>query len=333
MQTCVGFDIGRSSVKIVATWGDQRVEILYPSSVVQAFKITDDLEAHRASLETVQVNGRDYFFGETALLQGADDLAGGMRDDWLKTDQHAALFLGGLKKLQLKGVPNIDTAIVILGTPASHYASQKDELHDHLSPLATRAELRILPQPLGPYHQMMFTKDGDQNESIRMEESSWAIIEVGQYTTDIALVLQGRIIENAFGSCEGMSLAADRLQKILQAKGYTSVTMVEGTEMLRTKTLKEFGQKIDVSDAVKAAAESVSEKVIDKANQLIGKYARTLDGIIVAGGGAPLILPSLSNEWRHARLSENSRFSVAEGFCRFALAIEKNRKLKALRGE
>lgn len=323
MQTCIGFDVGRSSVKIVATWGDERVEILYPSSVVQAFQIHDDLEAHRAAQETVTIDKRDYFFGETALLQGADDLAGGMRDDWLRTDQYAALFVGGLKKLQAKGVPNVETALIILGTPASHYASQKDVLHDHLSPFAPRTELRILPQPLGPFHQMVFTKDGLQNESINVEQSSWAIIEIGQYTTDIALLLHGRPIENAYGSCEGMSLAADRLQKILQNKGYTTVTLVEATEILRTKTLKEFGQKVDVSDEVKAAAESVSEKVIDKANQLIGKYARTLDGIIVAGGGAPLILPSLSNEWRHARLSENSRFSVAEGFCRFALAVAK----------
>lgn len=326
MQTCIGFDIGRSSVKIVAAWGkNQRMELLFPSSVVPAFKITDDREAERVQSETVLVNGREYFFGETAMLQGQDDLAGGMRDDWVYTDQHAALFLGGLKKLKDANVPGVDTALIVLGLPAALFASQKQGLGQELTKLAPRAELRVMPQSLGPYHQMMFTSDGTEASDFRSDDDSWAVIEVGQYTTDYALLLQGRTIENAFGSCDGMRIAAEHLQRALRKRDF-SVSLVEATDLLRTKTLRNFGERIDVTDEVRLAVEPLAATIIDKANQLVGRSARSLDGILIAGGGAPLILPALQKTWPHAKLTDNSRFSVAEGFCRYALAFNSYRR-------
>lgn len=325
MQTCIGFDIGRSSVKIVAIWEGQRAEILYPSSVFPAFKITDDREAELVEKETIQANGRDYFFGETAMFQGQDDLVGGMRDDWIYTEQHAALFLGGLKKLKAANVPGVDSAIIIMGLPAAHFASQKIGLSQELVKLApSRAELRVMPQSLGPYHQMMFTADGQENPNFKSDDDSWAVIEVGQYTTDYALLLKGHTIENAFGSCDGMRIAAEHLQRNLRKKDF-SVSLVEATDLLCTKTLKNFGQRIDVSEDVSSAVEPLAAQIIDKANQLIGKSTRSLDGILVAGGGAPLVLPALQKTWPHAKLTENSRFSVAEGFCRYALAFNNYR--------
>lgn len=320
MQTCIGFDIGRSSVKIVAAWGEQREEILFQSSVVPAFKITDDREAERVVAETVILNGREYFFGETAMLQGQDDLAGGLRDDWVYTEQHAALFLGGLKKLKAAGVPNVETAIIVLGLPAALFASQKSGLSQELSKLAPRAELRVMPQSLGPYHQMMFTSDGNESTEVQSDHDSWAVIEVGQYTTDYALLLQGHTIENAFGSCDGMRIAAEHLQRALRNRDF-SISLVEATDLLRTKTLRNYGERLDISQDVALAVEPLAAQIIDKANQLIGRSARSLDGILVAGGGAPLVLPALQRTWPHAKLTDNSRFSVAEGFCRYALAF------------
>ena len=248
MQTCIGFDIGRSSVKIVASWddADQRAEVLFPSSVVPAFKITDDQEAERVQAETVLVNGREFFFGETAMLQGQDDLAGGLRDDWVYTEQHAALFLGGLQKLRKVGVPAVDSALIIMGLPSALFASQKSGLSQALIKLAPRAELRVMPQSLGPYHQMMFTKDGHESREVKPDEDSWAVIEVGQYTTDYALLLQGHTIENAFGSCDGMRIAAEHLQRDLRKRNF-AVSLVEATDLLRTKKLRNYGQTINVT--------------------------------------------------------------------------------------
>jgi len=89
--------------------------------------------------------------------------------------------------------------------------------------------------------------------------------------------------------------------------------------------LRNFGERIDVSEHVNRAVEPLAAQIVDKANQLIGKSARSLDGILVAGGGAPLVLSTLQKAWPHARLSENCRFSVAEGFCRYSMAFSRFR--------
>lgn len=324
MQTAIGFDVGRSSVKIVAARDGMRQELLFPSAVCPAFTINDERGAARAAAETVFVDGRHFFIGETALLQGGDDLSGGLRDDWVYSDQHAALFLGGLKKLHSTGMVGIDTALIVVGLPGALYASQKAGLGQALGKLVPRAEIRVMPQPMGPYQELVFTVDGQENRSVNADDDSYAVIEVGQYTTDFALLLHGHTIENAFGSCDGMRIAAEHLQRSLR-QSQLSVSMVEATDLLRTRTLRNFGERIDVGEHVTRAVDPLAAQIVDKANQLIGKSARSLDGILVAGGGAPLVLGALQKTWPHARLSANSRFSVAEGFCRYSMAFSRFR--------
>jgi plasmid segregation protein ParM len=324
MQTVIGFDVGRSSVKIVAARDTERKELLFPSAVCPAFTINDDRGAARAATETVFVGGKYFFIGETALLQGGDDLSGGLRDDWVYSEQHAALFLGGLNKLKATGISGVDSALIVVGLPGALYASQKAGLRQELGRLVPRAEIRVMPQPMGPYQQLVFTAEGLESGQINADDDSYAVIEVGQYTTDFALLLHGHTIENAIGSCDGMRIAAEHLQRSLRQSQF-AVSMAEATDLLRTKTLKNFGERIDVSDHVIRAVEPLAAQIVDKANQLIGKSARSLDGVIVAGGGAPLVLSTLQKAWPHARLSDNSRFSVAEGFCRYGLAFSRYR--------
>lgn len=320
MATFIGFDIGRSSTKIVAAHGKERTEILFPSSVRAAITITDEMEAARARKETVLVNNKAYFFGDTAMLQGNDDLDGGLTPDWVYSDEHLALFLGGMEKLRQNGVPDVDTALVVVGLPASMFSSQKAKLSNILTQACPQIEVRVLPQSLGPFHQMMFTVDGKENASVNADQSNWAVIEVGQYTTDYAMLLQGRPVENAFGSCDGMRIAAEQLQRSLR-QDQLNLDMVEATNALRTKQVKNFGNLVDVSSQVADAVVPLAQTIVNKSNQLIGGKARELDGVLVAGGGAPLVFPALKKVWPHAQLTDNSRFAVADGFCRFAVAM------------
>lgn len=328
MRTCIGLDIGRSSVKVVARSNSGRVQTLIPSSVCPAIDLTDEREAARAVADTVKINGVSYFFGETAQLQGGDDLSGGLRDDWVFTPRHAALFKGALWRLKTLGVPGIDSAIIVLGLPAQVYAAQKNQLAEYMKPYAPSAEIRISSQPLGPYQQLLFTETGEENRNFHADESSWGVIEIGQYTTDYALLMEGRVIENAFGSTDGMSIAATRLQKIMQEKNI-SIDLNEATLCLEKGRLKQYGQWIDVKNEVETAVSALASRVADKATHLIGRQARALDGILVAGGGAPLLMPSLQKAWPHVQMLFNPRFAVAEGFHRFALGLELYRNSKA----
>ena len=332
-RTCIGFDVGRSAVKLVAVHGSkqkiEKTEVTYPSAFSPAVRITDDREAARAATETVSVDGQNYFVGETAVLQGRDDLIAGLSDDWAFTKQHAALFLSGLKKLEAEGVPGVATAVIVAGLPARLYAHQKASYAAELSKHAGQAEIKVVPQPLGPYYTMMLSKDGTQSKDFKGDDDSWGIIEVGQYTTDFALVEQGRTIENAFGSCDGMRIAAEALIKLVLERHNINITLSEATDAMANPRIKNYGKVIDVSNEIQVAVAPLSQTIMDKANQLFGDRIRKMDGIRIAGGGAPLVSGALANKWPNTSVSENSRYAVAEGFCRFALGLEHYRNSKA----
>lgn len=322
-RTCIGFDIGRSAVKIVAVHGKgERTEITYPSAFSAAVRITDDREAARAAAETVSIDGKEYFVGETAVLQGRDDLIGGLSDDWTFSVQHSALFLSGMKKLHAAGIPNVDAAVVVAGLPARLYAHQKAQYGASLSKLATRAEVKVVPQSLGPYYTMMLSRDGSQDPKFNSDDDSWGIIEVGQYTTDFALVEGGRTVENAFGSCEGMRVAAEALIKIVLERHNLNITLSDATDALAVPKMKNFGKIIDLEEEVALAVAPLSQTIHQKAQQLFGDRIRKMDGIRLAGGGAPLVSTALAKAWPTTSVADNSRFAVAEGFCRFALGLE-----------
>ena len=57
----------------------------------------------------------------------------------------------------------------------------------------------------------------------------------------------------------------------------------------------------------------------DEVAARFGAKARSMDGIIVAGGGAYLVGPSLKAKYPNAEILPQPRFAVAEGYARFGL--------------
>lgn len=320
MKTFIAVDLGRSAVKLVAYDGtnDKRETLLYPSAVIPAKPLSDEGARARATSETVTVNSKSYFFGDTAIRQGHDDLLGGLRDDWFVTDHHRALFLGGLRKLTEAGVPDVDSALIVVGLPSTMYAAHKAQLAKVLSALVPQANIKVMPQALGPYFALAFDEKGQETAKIDAD-GMYGTIEVGQYTTDYALVIEGDPIDDAYGSCSGMSKVAASLQRILQQKDYT-VSLSEATQALATKEIKNFGKIVDVRADVATAVEPLAEEIYMKSREVFGSYLRKLDKIVLAGGGAGLVAPRLSSEWGTLELVPNERFAVAEGFLRYALA-------------
>ena len=342
MRTCIGLDIGRSAVKIVATFGDakkpQRMDLTFKSAFSKAIRLTDAGAIARAEMDTVVVNGTSYFVGETAITQGRDDMIAGLSDGWIFSDQHAALLLASCKRLTAAGVPNVDGALLCVGLPARLHDSQHKAYAAAISEFVPKAEIKVIPQSMGPYYSMLFNDRGLEQPGF--ESKSWAIIEIGQFTTDFAMIEQGVATQRAFGSCDGMRVAAENLQKEVQTKHGEKISLVEASDMLIDAQLKSFGERVDVRAEVKAAVEPLAEIIVNKAQQIFGSDLRTLDGISLAGGGAVLIRDAIAAKWSKTAsgksippsfitVSDKSRFAVAEGFCRFAQAVELSRSSDA----
>lgn len=343
MSTCIGLDIGRSAVKLVAVFGNvnsalHRIEMSFPSAFAKAIKLTDSGAAARAEMDTVMVKGQACFVGETAITQGRDDMISGLNDDWIFEDQHVALVLSSINRLAAAGVPDVNNSLLIVGLPAHSHAHHCKKYAVFLSQFLPDAEIKVVPQSMGPYYTMLFDNTGMEQNGF--DSKSWAMIEVGQFTTDFAMIEAGVAAQHGFGSCNGMLVAVENLKNEIFSSYNTKVSLVEATTILMTAQLKSFGSYIDVSAQIKAAVEPLAEVIVNKAQQYFGESMRTLDGICLAGGGATLVKDAIAARWSKTNtgvsippsfivVPDKARFSVAEGFCRFGLALTQHRNAAA----
>jgi len=340
MRTCIGFDIGRSAVKIIAgSILTPSVTIEFPSGFSVSSQISDAASASRAALETVKVAGEDYFVGETALFHGGVDLNSGFNDGWSNTTCHAALFLSGLRRLRDAGVSEIDESIIVVGLPARLQQSQSKSYRSVISNYLPRATIKVVPQPMGPYFSMLFDRYGGSDCAV--DESSWGFVEVGQFTTDFALLMNGRSVERSLDSCDGMRVAAESLQKLIINSYRLNVSLAQASSLLANPSLKSYGSLIDVSELVKQSVAPLARMIADKAGQIFGDHINTLSGVRIAGGGASLVRDAIAQKWSFTptgqKISESfvsvlptPKFAVADGFFKFAIAheISRNQLLK-----
>jgi plasmid segregation protein ParM len=318
----IALDIGHSAVKLIASHNGQREELLFRSVVTPAIQISEDGARRIADRETVEVNGRNYFFGDTAIHQGAAEVESGLSEGWVTSPVHLALFLGALKKLsQLPSAIPTDKAIIAVGLPAKYYSKQRAQLRSILQPHAPNSTIAVFPQPLGPFYALQFNHDGTENERRDLSNESWAIIEVGHFTTDFALMKDGVWIERGSGSCGGAHFVSEQLAKKLSATHKENITALEASDAIGKGFIKIFGERFDIKGDLEDPKQAFVSQVLPFAEQLLDKEARSLDGIIVAGGGANLIKEAVLQRWRNVVDSAHARFCVAEGFHRAGLNV------------
>ncbi|KWN11738.1 hypothetical protein WT83_19290 [Burkholderia territorii] len=325
MSTSVGLDIGRSSPKIViAQTVDggivSRQELLFPTAVCPAIPLSTDTAMQRAAVDTVTYEGTQWFVGDTAILQGHDGMGSGLRDDWVRTTEHAVLAVAAIEKAQRLMASDIKSGCIITGLPSKLYRSQRDVLKAEMKRLFPNATIRVLPQPLGVWNTLVFDANGHQQAGFDADSNNYGVVEIGQYTTDFALIKRGVDIEHGYDSVAGMTAAAEELARLLADY---QVDLPRATALLEKRTLKHFGREIDVSNEVREAATALTRLIHQKAQQIFGRDLGDLDGIAIAGGGAPLIGPLLQelSGWEHIRIQQKPRMAVAEGLCRLGLAI------------
>lgn len=331
IQTIIGLDVGRSAVKATAYANGAFHRLTYPSIVSPAIGLTDESTAKRAEAETVEVLGKRYFTGDTARLQGSAGTTVGLSHDWINTPEYLALVASTMKRFAALGVPGLADPMVVIGTPASLYGAQQDQLKTETLKIV-KADIRVLPQPMGAYCDYFLDQSGvpikQHMADAQGRKKSWAVVEAGHFTTDFLLMLEGQYIERGAQSCEGLNFAAEQLLRILNGKGIHT-NLIECEEAIRTKTLFDCGVETDISADVAIAVAHIAQKIIAKADSVLSTDVRKLNGVLIAGGGATLVYEELKKKWPHCVLLENPRMSVANGFCRYGMGIALRRAMRS----
>ncbi len=321
-RTVIGLDVGRSGVKVCVVSESGRKTLDFPSVVSPAMELADESTRKKVEIDTVELDGKKYFTGKSAELQGGAGSSVGLNHDWIESAEYKVLVLSAIKRLKAEGVPGLEFPVIVIGLPASKMADASQAKEATLSVIS--AEILVIPQPMGAYCSQFITPQGYPTQSmlpdpITGQFKSYAIIDVGQYTTDFMLMKDNQIIERCMGSCDGVYKAAERLLSLLASKKGIQANQLIANESLRTKTIKHFGQQ-DISDLVTEASAGIEDTIIRKADSLLSVEVSTLDGVLLAGGGASLVSKALAQKWPHTILVYDPRNAIADGYCKYGLA-------------
>ena len=324
----IGLDIGHSSVKASYSWQNQAVEqIIFPTLVIPAFRLMDERAAEIAKLDTVTFDG-EWFVGDTAALQGKLASYSGQDRNWVFSKTHDILVLSALDKIKRQSGYGLYGSVVTVGLPAAFYAAQKEKLRNRVKEilsayygddLGASVSVRVQPQPYGPVYLIALDPDGSKT-SRNLQEESWGVVEIGHFTTDYILIIQEQIVEHASGSAEGFRGTYERLIPEFAEHGFSTAPN-DLTQAISLGWVLHYGKRVDVSDMVSRAVNAASEGILSDVQRLFGAYLPKLNGLIIAGGAASVIAPTLHAQYPHTMLLENPRFAVAEGFRRHSCAV------------
>lgn len=327
-ELSIAIDGGHSMFKVRAALSSaptQRISFQIPTVVMPAIVISNEQTRIRAEFETIDLDGRMYFFGETALRQTRSEIFTGQHANWIESTQHDVLILGAWRKVMNEIGESAAGIMLVMGLPAKYFLAQKDVLRKRVTALLTprlrpgqTLRLIVQSQADAPLQWLAINSDGSMNVERDLDRESWGVIEIGHFTTDFALSDRGAMMEYAVGSCNGMQVVYEGLASCFAAERLpTSLELIETAIM--TREIKLYGKPQNVSDLVNKAMSGFQATVLDEADRVFGEKAALLDGIIIGGGGAELLFERLRHRFPSAICSPEPRIMVAEGLCRLGL--------------
>lgn len=327
-----GFDLGHSSVKLSVKKGGAAPltggNDIFQTVVRNWFSIGNEETAKKAEADTVEVNGKKFFIGRTALLQGQAEGFTGQNRNWIETEQHDALLVGAWNRanniLANNNVANPDQISLVLGLPASYYKEQRSLLRARAQALIAprlqnhqKLNVFIESQSRAPLVCVAFTGEGIETGNAG-EDQSWGVVEIGHFTTDFTFFDRGQEIDGSASSAEGVHKVYDELTAAFKQKGHLSDSETI-TTAIKTRKIKVYGQEVDVSELVSPAISDFSNYILEEISKRFGEKTRRMDGVVVAGGGAYIVGPQIKALYSNAVIPKNPRFAVAEGYARFGL--------------
>lgn len=306
--TDVGLDIGRSGIKIAIRNGrPQMVELdIIPSSACPAIPLVDQDEAARAAEETIMVDGESWWFGETAVIHGQAQSPGNF-SDWVLSTEYRALLHGSIKKLAMKGFGG--PYKIVAGLPSEAGQDLRDKVTTLIRDVAgPESRVKVVAQPAGIY----FIRAAD-NPALREPGVRCAVLDVGRYSTDLAIIAGGRPVGNAFRSFSGVRWAVEALAQRLRGR----VDMLPPFERLErallTAKLTVNTKPVEIGEDVATVRAQFAAELERNYKNLAADAKGAIDHIILGGGGSELVAEELG-KLVQVDLLKDARRAVARGF-------------------
>lgn len=330
----VGVDIGYGKVKAV-TPGQPPVIFDSVWGHARKLKFRADEVASKHPGEQITDEDGDWFVGGLALSQipaGEQlKLRGRTADEsTLGNVARVRLLKVALGKL-FPGQRNGDVIhfTIATGLPVDHMAESENlkaaltGLHmidtDATHFVAHITEVIVMPQPYGTVYRNMLTPTGDINSCHTFVRTG--VIDIGTFTTDLAVDDDGEYVDNQSGSVEaGMSIVQQQVSEAYERVAREKPTLGDLETIIHKGCVLLNGIPEDFTADVEDGLIRVRDAILTLASAKWGTAAR-IDVIYVAGGGAgaKLIFDEIRRVYPQARLVEDYQFSNAQGYLQYAV--------------
>jgi len=313
----IALDIGRSTVKIAVP----EKQLILPTAVIPAVdagRLEVGDSAEEAKRDTVELDGKLYFIGETAKKQAKTREPEGLFKDWIETQEHKAILKGAyLRAIRECGAKE---TMVMLGLPSDHFYDQKDRLAEvaAMTLQLPLSQIKVVPQAFGAYMALMLDKNAAAAKGRSPGGESWGVIDIGFYTTDFGILDRGSWLTFASESVSGTHKAGEHLTKLAAAY---DIRRGEADDVLRAQSTRHNGKVVDLSKECELACDTLADEILRTAKGVFGDRLPRFDGILVAGGGAEVVFQSIKKHLPHAETIPNARLAIAEGMRRYGLGL------------
>jgi plasmid segregation protein ParM len=283
-------DIGYGHTKFVID--DQHTCRMFPSVAARA-------EAQRARSSAlrerrtseVRVKGERYEVGPDAALFFAHVPV--LHRDYIETPEYLALVYGALDAMRLARID-----LLVTGLPVHLHESRWMRLRElligtHILRPDVSVEIReaaVVVQPVGG----LVAHSHERGDWAEVHNRTRLIPDLGYFSFDWVVTKGLTEVPGLSGSAEcGMAqylkAIAERLSALV-GEPYTHLRAID--EGLRTRHFRVNGRLIDLAPYAAQAQEAIAPAIRALRNN-IGAASQNIDEIVLVGGGAPYLLPSL----------------------------------------
>lgn len=297
-----GIDIGRSGVKIMS--GQHRLPI-FPALACSARPIDEPEEAARAAEQTLDHGGRRWFWGDAARIHGHAEPS---NDAGFETsDGYLVILRAAVARARAAGM-GLDR--LALGVPSDAGAAVRETVAQRLGEILPEARVRVVAQPAGVLAAVAARRPEVLHHTV-------AILDIGRYSTDVAISVQGRPVAGSLFSLPGVRAAVDVLGAALRQRLPGTIGFETLETALRSGVVLHRLQRVEVRDEVRPARARLQD-VVQEAISRIQVLQPDVQTLILAGGGADLLDIHSLPPHEH---SPGGRYAVADGLSRIAAGL------------
>jgi len=316
-----GVDIGYGFTKVAAAG---RAPVVIPSIVGSNEELSyrSDI-GDRIRIIPLSLNGHSYLVGEAAKRFSRHRYRI-FDSTWAESPYYLLLFVSAVTRIDKSAC---EPAAVVTGLPVSHYTQERvRQVQDLLGrahevrvssgeTLVKVEKIKVIPQPFGSFFDLILNAEGKLKDPDKIRERV-GIIDIGFQTTDLALATP-QFIESSSGSLDvGVRSIADQLSRDLSRKYSITLDTTEAEEVLRHKSVRIFGESVDLSEMIEERTREVAELILSYSHSLWGRGER-LNRLILAGGGANT-LRSYFSTYPNLHVPEEPSLSNVRGYLKLA---------------